>query len=69
MNRPRPFRPNGEPPDVMAILDELERMRTSHLNDAKRHEVEASRIGEMRAALQERFRASLNRKRKKVTNG
>lgn len=69
MNRPRPFRLNGESPDVMAILDELERMRASHLSDAKRHQLEASRIGEMRAALQERFRASLNRKRKKVANG
>ncbi len=62
-NNPRPFRPKGERPDVLAILDELERMRTSHLNDARRHQTEATRIGELRVALQEEFRARLKRKK------
>lgn len=64
MNRPRPFHADGEPPDVLAILDELERMRVAHQNDARRHNVEAERIGQMRKALLERFRKQLNRKRK-----
>lgn len=67
MNRPRPLQSNGEPPDVMTILDELERMRTSHQNDARRHIVEAERIGEMRTVLQQRFRSQLNRQRKKAS--
>ncbi len=66
MNTPKPFAREGQKPDVLAILDELERMRTTNHNGARRHIQEATRLGEMRSALESKFRDQLTRQRKKA---
>lgn len=66
MNTPRPFVRDGQTPDVLAILDEIDRMRTTNRNDARRHVQEADRLGELHGALQAKFREQLKRQRKKA---
>lgn len=61
MNKTKPFTRDGKPPDVLAILDELDKMRASHQNDARRHLDAAGRVGEVRDALMAKFRDQLRR--------
>ncbi len=66
MNTPKPFAREGQTPDVLAILDELDRMRTTNQNDARRHIQESTRLGQLHAALQAKFRDQLKRQRKRA---
>lgn len=50
--------------DEANILDELVRMRASHLNDSKRHIAEADRLADMHSGLLAFFRSNLEKKKK-----
>ncbi len=65
MNKSKPFTREGKPPDVLAILDELDKMKAAHQNDARRHLAAAHRAGEIRDALVAKFRTQLRRKGEK----
>lgn len=65
MNTPQPFTRDGHTPDVLGILDEIDRMRTTNQNDARRHIQESTRLGELHSALKAKFRDQLQRQRRK----
>ena len=63
--KPDPFIRDDHEPDILGILDELERMKIASQHDAKRHLVAASRLSEMKAVLVAKFRADLSHKKSK----
>ena len=61
--KPDRFALNGRE-DEANILNELIRMRKTHLNDSKRHLAEAAQLADMHNGFLAFFRKNLNKKKK-----